>query len=722
MKYFGEFLCYGLIGLVIGLSISSRESLGEPNVARTAPLGMGVEHVFFRQKATVHTTRSRWIIGLVLDFTTYERYLLFTNKTLESAMGKAEKAILYFRELSVNGGRRNQVIARNKNYFSENWGAIENTLFKYYVILQQQIKEIKLLQRIHDRNWRDFQELRLVGHSELETNRMKTVESPEGDQALENAKSGKMRAPRVKRAVGSIIMGGIAGITSIFSIFTTFQLKNEVRQLRENQAVLRSVVKKSLLMVNLTRMEVQENRVKINQVAEALGELIQEFDHTVIPLRQFTITSSLMRTNLGKLRDLVMAESDLMRELFGKIDKLASRELSPAILPAPELVRILKGVHLELPTGLMLPLDPRDRPFFYYTALVTSTIALEDVLLIGIEVPLLDVTRKFKVMEAITLPVPYPGTDLTATYALEFHHLAISEDGRQYVILTLEDQLNCAKKDIRYCSLTSAIRETNRHSYCTLALYQRDEKKVKELCKIRVSNRVRLPTAHYVARGEWLVATGQPFNLRKHCGDGQDVSIVPVRPPYSVIVLESGCNALADVIELPIYFHQRREYHVMREDRIVKPPEDLKMTEMAIWKGVNPRRKELMDHLSQLGDIEEQPIDELLEKLETIKLNNDAGLMPDSSILYMLVGLIIGIVILGTIIFCGRKFLRKREQQRTLARNQAQREYTRELAEPMPLTTLTINNDPELINRLRKATKARAPLAPIQPKVKMVSE
>ena len=41
--------------------------------AETASLGMGVEHVFFRQKATVHTTRSRWIIGLVLDLQTYER-------------------------------------------------------------------------------------------------------------------------------------------------------------------------------------------------------------------------------------------------------------------------------------------------------------------------------------------------------------------------------------------------------------------------------------------------------------------------------------------------------------------------------------------------------------------------------------------------------------------------------------------------------------------------
>ena len=55
-----------------------------------------VEHVFFRQKSEVHMTRSQWIVGLVLDFKVYEKYLRFTNETLNEALrsAKSDKPIL----------------------------------------------------------------------------------------------------------------------------------------------------------------------------------------------------------------------------------------------------------------------------------------------------------------------------------------------------------------------------------------------------------------------------------------------------------------------------------------------------------------------------------------------------------------------------------------------------------------------------------------------------
>ena len=214
-------------------------------------------------------------------------YLLFTNRSIADALDKAQKAIPYFRKLSDTAVFRLQTLRRNRAFFSETWTAMEQTVHKYYAILQQQIKELYLLKGIHTKNWRDFQELKLVGHSELEMHRM-----------------GAPTPGRPKRLVGAIL-GGLAGITSVFSIFSTYQLKNEVSQLRQNQAVLRSVVKDGLLMVNLTRMEVQANRVKINDIIDTLGSLIRQFEAEVIPLRKFVITNAQMRTNLGKLRDLV---------------------------------------------------------------------------------------------------------------------------------------------------------------------------------------------------------------------------------------------------------------------------------------------------------------------------------------------------------------------------------------------------------------------------------
>ena len=79
--------------------------------------------------------------------------------------------------------------------------------------------------------------------------------------------------------------------------------------------------------------------------------------------------------------------------------------------------------------------------------------ALERQLVITVEIPLLDVTQKFHVKEAISLPVPYHKTNITVEYELEFKNFSISTDGHQYVIFTLEDQINCGKPDIHYYSL-----------------------------------------------------------------------------------------------------------------------------------------------------------------------------------------------------------------------------------------------------------------------------
>ena len=508
-----------------------------------------VEHVFFRQKSEVHMTRSQWIVGLVLDFKVYEKYLMFTNQTLNEAVRTAKEGQAYFDRLLNDYRFRETIYIRTRTVVK----STEHVpLRKYCNIIDGQVRELLVLKELHLKNWKDFKEITRIGHSELEQSRL--------------------GAHRHKRVVG--LFAGIAGIFSGFSLFTSYKLKSEVNALRENQDTIRTVLKDSLSLINLTRMEVKSNRIAINQVIEGMGQLVSTFKGAVIPLKGICYQSCPATNKHRHGRDLVTAESDLIAELQQKVAKLSTGRLSPTILPAPELVQILKGIEVEIPPELMLPQDPRERPFYYYKILTTNTIALEDELVIAIEIPLLDVARKLKIMEAIALPVPYSETPLTAVYDLEFTSFAISLDGRQYVVLTLEDQLECGKRETNYCSLTSAVQEANSHSYCTLALYQRDQAKVAKLCKVKVSNKMKLPTAYYIANGEWLVATNFNFNLRRQCVGTKEDEIVQVEPPYTAVELKSGCRALADAIELPIYFRRRTEYRVQREGRIVSPPKE----------------------------------------------------------------------------------------------------------------------------------------------------
>ena len=612
-------------GLIILLCLINW-SLGDRRV------NIGVEHVFFRQKSEVHTTRSQWVVGLVLDLGAYTQYLQFTDMAVATTVDRLSVGQKYFDKMALDTGYRNhQATKYGVNY---NLPDPMARFRQYQGIFKGMENEALVLKELHMKNWEDFEELKRVGHSEMEQNRMKGRET---------------RGVRKKRVIGAIL-GGIAGIFSGFSMFNTVTLKKEVASLRRNQETMRAVLKESLSLINLTRMEVAENRVTINKVIESMGNLVQAYRSTVEPLMKFTITAAEIRSNLGKVRDLISAESDLIAELHQKIATLATERLSPTLLPAKELVQILKGVEVEIPPELMLPQDPRERPFYYYTALRTNTVALENELVIAITIPLLDVARKFKVMEAIALPVPYEGTDLTAVYDLEFANFAISTDGRQYIVLTLEDQLTCGKKNTNFCSLTSAIQEANSHGYCTLALYQRDQGKIDSYCKIKVSNKLKLPIAHYVSGGEWLVATAQTFNLRKHCVDSKEVEVLPVSPPFSIVVLVSGCRALADVIELPIFFEGRQEYKVQREGRIVTPPRGMRMTNLTIWKDISDKGSDLTMKIEKLGEIPGIPMEDLVRKLDDME-KQEVFEFPDNAMLYSLVGAVILVIIIG--LYCG---------------------------------------------------------------------
>ena len=170
-----------------------------------------------------------------------------------------------------------------------------------------------------------------------------------------------------------------------------------------------------------------------------------------------------------------------------------------------------------------------------------------------------------------------------------------------------------------------------------------------------MSNKMKLPTAYYVANGEWLVATNKPFNLRRQCVGTKEDEIVQVEPPYTAVELASGCRALADAIELPIYFRRRQEYRVLREERIVSPPKNVQMRDLAIWKPVSDTELDLPKNLEKLGDIKDIPIENLVKDIENLK-EREKYEFPDNIMTYSLIGVIV-IVIMAIVyvIVCKRK-------------------------------------------------------------------
>ena len=331
-----------------------------------------VEHVFFRQKAVIHPTRSQWIVGLVIDFEVYENYLEFTDEKLDRAYkiasdgrdyftGNTKQELSYPATVKVNLSSQPVTVRVPTSYvydFATHTRRSKADVMaearaqlvqpkttpsthvpeqyeQYQEVISGQMEELRVLRELHEQNWQDFRELKRIGHSEI-------------DNIRKGTRSKREETQRPKRVVG-VMLAGLAGLFSGFSLFTTRQLKNQVEVLKTKQVVMNMVIKESLSMINLTSMEVKENRVAINKVIQEFGVLVETFKKVTGALRRFVITRGTIQTNLGKVRDLISAESHLIDGLHKKISTLSTGRLSPTILPAPELIQILKSIQVEIP-------------------------------------------------------------------------------------------------------------------------------------------------------------------------------------------------------------------------------------------------------------------------------------------------------------------------------------------------------------------------------------
>ena len=164
---------------------------------------------------------------------------------------------------------------------------------------------------------------------------------------------------------------------------------------------------------------------------------------------------------------------------------------------------------------------------------------------------------------------------------------------------------------------------------------------------------MKLPVARYLSDGEWLIATEREFSMRKLCVNVDIESHVTVTPPYTMILLESGCRALSDVIELPMYFQERREYKVMRENRITTPL-NVQLTNMSIWSQVNGRLN-IRSRLRKLGDIEDTDISVLANMLDNLEVD-EAIPLTQVILPYVIMGVIV-ITILGLLYTCRKRLL-----------------------------------------------------------------
>ena len=268
--------------------------------------------------------------------------------------------------------------------------------------------------------------------------------------------------------------------------------KSDVRVIRKglevlstNQESLIHVIEDSLSIINITRIELTENRHVINN----LSLIVRELD------KKFTNITQGLKMNLLILNGVVQTYSRIslmILEIKGSLDKallyletklqlnqLALGHLSPSVISPKQLQDILYDIQKHIPEYLSLPQDPKTI-WYYYQSLTTVTIIKRKKLLTLVSLPLIDTNSRYELYQIFNLPVPYNLTRMTAQYELETNHLAVNIKRTQYMLLSDTDFLQCAAPRTSFCALRKSSFPLHDSQRCVTALFLKDVERIEK--------------------------------------------------------------------------------------------------------------------------------------------------------------------------------------------------------------------------------------------------
>ena len=186
--------------------------------------------------------------------------------------------------------------------------------------------------------------------------------------------------------------------------------------------------------------------------------------------------------------------------------------------------------------------------------------AYTDKLVVLVKLPLLDASGQYEIYSVMDMPVPFPPTNLTAVYDLEFKQFGISKDRTQYLILDDNDMARCGLETLRFCPLNSPTYKVSERKTCVIAVFLKQKANVRGLCKTKVSTE-KLPLAQRLSPENWLVAASHPSRFTVLCERNNNYG-AQLKPPTSLMYVPVGCRASSDKISLPTYAYGETEFEV----------------------------------------------------------------------------------------------------------------------------------------------------------------
>ena len=154
-------------------------------------------------------------------------------------------------------------------------------------------------------------------------------------------------------------------------------IRSNIGTLAKNQQTISNVLEKGLSILNITRLQVAENRQSINSIIDSLHEVDKEIDYItqelgkqIFELEQFVYLFSRLDLAVQGIKTVIQRSLYYFSHLQVQLNALSMQKLSPDTIEPKEMKQVLKDIETRLPNSYGLPSDPDKDLWTFYKLLL----------------------------------------------------------------------------------------------------------------------------------------------------------------------------------------------------------------------------------------------------------------------------------------------------------------------------------------------------------------
>ena len=408
-------------------------------------------------------------------------------------------------------------------------------------------------------------------------------------------------------------------MSTLFGTVSENDLENinrNIKALAGNQKQIIHDLDVILSVLNLTRMQVSENRrsimdliIVVQKLDRKIFDLQQVFSAKFVRLEQFVYTYLRFQMILDEIKQTTQDAVFYLESLKSELNMLSMQHLSTNTISPKDLKELLIEVESKLPNNFELPRNPRKDIWYFYKTLTSITYLEDNEIRIVLKIPLINTKEEYEVYRIYNLPLPMATkqTNIMLKYTLETDMLMVSKDRSKFSLLTESAFHMCNSFHYRFCNPETAFYQANINRFCVVALFMQNQRDIKTFCKQMVILDQKLPLTSYLSYGLWIVVTNVPLTFTINCQSHKPKTYdIKTESPFGIIKLNNTCKASNKYLQLPEYFGKHSYFE--RSDPLQALLKLYNITNFSIWNDsktdfVKLKSLKLPSHLLDLKEI-----------------------------------------------------------------------------------------------------------------------